>query len=110
MFGSRYDELDVISTSGAVPSKTCSGGLFAMTDFGRQGEHPPPGYIEDIEVSRMAVFVAAVRILVERTRTLSRMGQLPEVARQLLETTRRKLFSDRPGSTADYDAPRSKIT
>src|SRR5258706_6062352 len=87
-----------------------SGGTTAMTDLGRRVEPPPPGYIEDIEVSRVAVFVAAVRILVERTRTLSRVGQLPEVARQLLETTRRKLFSDRPDLTADYDAPRSEIT
>ena len=73
-----------------------------MTDFGRRGQLPPPGYIEDIEVSRMAVFVAAVRILIERARPLSRM-------RQLLETTRRKLFTDRSRLAADYDAPRSEI-
>src|SRR5258706_9561681 len=85
-------------------------GTTAMTDFGRRGEFPPSGNIEGILVSRMAVFVAAMRILVERTRPLSHIGQLPEVARQLLETTRRKLFSDRPGWTADYDAPRSEIT
>jgi PrtD family type I secretion system ABC transporter len=80
-----------------------------MTDFGRRGELAPPGYIEDIEVSRMAVFVAAVRILIGRARPLPRMRQLPETARQLLETARRKLFTDRSRLTADYDAPRSEI-
>jgi PrtD family type I secretion system ABC transporter len=86
-----------------------------MIDFGRRGELPPPGYIDDIEVSRMAVFVAAVRILIERARPLSRvrqlsrMRQLPETARLLLETTRRKLFTDRSRLTADYDAPSSEI-
>jgi ATP-binding cassette subfamily C protein len=80
-----------------------------MTDFARRGELPPSENIEDIEVSRMAVFVAAVRILIERARPLSRMRQLPETAGQLLETTRRKLFTDRSRLTADYDAPRSEI-
>ena len=41
-----------------------------MTDFGGRGEIRPPGYIEDIEVSRMAVFVAAIGILIERARHL----------------------------------------
>jgi PrtD family type I secretion system ABC transporter len=82
-----------------------------MTDFGRRGEiRPPRRNIEDIEVSRTAPFLAAVGILIERARPLSRIKQLLEAARQLLETTRRKLFSDRPRSTADYyDAPRSEI-
>ena len=44
----------------------------------------------------MAVFVAGVGILIER-------------ARQLIETIRRKLFTGRSPSTADYDAPRSEI-
>src|SRR5260370_17622142 len=78
-----------------------------MTDFGRRGELPP-AYIEDIEVSNMAVFVAAVRFLIERAR--SRVAQLPEAARQLIETIRKKLFTGRSPSIADYDAPRSEIT
>jgi PrtD family type I secretion system ABC transporter len=80
-----------------------------MTDFGRRGEFPPPGYIEDIEVSRMAVFAAAVRILIERMRLSSRVRQLPETATQLIEAIRLKLFAGRSRSTADYDAPRSEI-
>ena len=72
------------------------GGLGAMTDLGRRGEFPPPGYLEEIEVSRMAVFVAGVHILIER-------------AKQLIETIRRKLFNGRSPLTADYDAPRSEI-
>jgi ATP-binding cassette subfamily C protein len=80
-----------------------------MSDFGRRGELPAAGRIEDIEVSRMAVFVAAMRILLQRVGTLSRVRQLPGTAGQLLETTRRKLFTDRSRLTADYDAPRSEI-
>src|SRR6266545_4795634 len=75
-----------------------------MTDIGRRRQQPPPRNIK----SRTAA--AAVGGLSERARLLSRMRQLPEAARRLLETTRRKLFSDRPRSTADYDdAPRSEI-
>jgi len=62
-----------------------------------------------MKVSRTAG--AAVGGLIARATPLSRIRQLPEAARQLLETTRQKLFSsDRPRSTADYDdAPRSEI-
>lgn len=81
-----------------------------MTDFGRRGDLPPPGNIEDIEVSRMAVFVAAVRILAGRVRPLSRVTQLPERTRQSLETVRRILFADRTRSRADYDVPESEIS
>ena len=80
-----------------------------MTDLARRGGLRPPVSIEDTELSRMAHLVAAVRILIERTRPVSRIGQLPETARQLVETTRRKLFTDRSRFTADYDAPRSEI-
>jgi PrtD family type I secretion system ABC transporter len=80
-----------------------------MTDLARRGGLRPPVSIEDTEPSRMAHLVAAVRILIERTRPVSRIGQLPETARQLVETTRRKLFTDRQRFTADYDAPRSEI-
>src|SRR3984893_15584370 len=84
-------------------------GTIAMTDLARRGGLRPPVSIEDTEPSRMAHLVAAVRILIERTRPASRIGQLPETARQLVETTRRKLFTDRQRFTADYDAPRSEI-
>jgi PrtD family type I secretion system ABC transporter len=74
-----------------------------MTDFGRRGTLPPSGLTDDIEVSRLAVFVAAVRMLIDRA------GHLPQTVNQLLETTRRKLFPDRARPTANYDAPRSEI-
>ena len=80
-----------------------------MTDFGRRGDLPLRGNIENIEVSRLAVFVAAVRILTDRVRP-SRVTQLPERARQLLETVRRILFADRTRSRADYDVPESEIS
>src|SRR5260370_3703713 len=80
-----------------------------MTDLGRREEFLPPGNIENIEVSRMAIFVAAVRILVEQAKPLLRMKQLTEIATQLRETARRKLFTDRSRLTADYDGPRSEI-
>jgi PrtD family type I secretion system ABC transporter len=80
-----------------------------MTDFGRRGEFSPPGYTQEIEVSRMAVFIAAVRILIERAQLVPRLRQLPETTRQLLEATRRKLFANRAHSKADYDAPSSEI-
>src|SRR5712671_7727039 len=76
-----------------------------MTDLGRRRQQPPP---RNIKVTRTAV--AAVGGPIERATPLSRSRQLPEAARRLLETTRRKLFSDRPRSGADYDdAPRSEI-
>jgi PrtD family type I secretion system ABC transporter len=81
-----------------------------MTDFGRRGDIPLPGDIPNIEVSRMAVFVAAVRILAHRVSPLSRVAQLPERSKQLLETVRRILFADRTRSRADYEDPESEIS
>jgi PrtD family type I secretion system ABC transporter len=87
-----------------------------MTGLGRRGESTPPASLDNIEISRTAVFVAAVRILAERARLLSRVKQfpqtarqLPEMAGQLIETMRGKLFTGRSRSTADYDEPRSEI-
>lgn len=87
-----------------------------MTDFGRRGAFPPPGFIEEIEVSRMAVFMAGVRILIERAQLLleqvqpmPRLRRLPETASRMLETTRRKMFADRARSKAEYEAPSSEI-
>jgi ATP-binding cassette subfamily C protein len=80
-----------------------------MTDFSRRGEFAPPGYSEEIEVSRMAVFKAAVRILMERAQLWQRLRKSPETASRLLETTRRKLFADRTQSKAVFDTPSSEI-
>jgi PrtD family type I secretion system ABC transporter len=76
-----------------------------MTDLGRRRQLPPP---RNMKVSRTAG--AAAGGLIGRATPLSRMRQLSEAARQLLESARRKLFSDRPHSAANYDdAPRSEI-
>ncbi len=80
-----------------------------MTDFGRRGEIPPPGFIEDIEVSRAAVFVAAVQIIFQRASLLLQRLLVPKAASQLLEATRQKLFTDRARSKPDFDEPRSEI-
>ncbi len=74
-----------------------------MTDVEARGGLPPPGNIEDIEVSRLAVFIAAIRILLER------LGQTPVTTRKLLENVRQRLFSDRPQSGAEYASPKSEI-
>src|SRR4051794_4641834 len=79
-----------------------------MTDRGKRGALPPLGIIR-FEISHILAFVAGLRTLFDGV-TLSRMGQLPKLARELIETTRRKLFSDGSASAVDHDAPRSEIT
>ena len=59
-----------------------------MTDLGRRGEFRPPGYIEEIEVSRMAVFVAGVHILIERAKQQTR-NDTPEIVHRSLAFDRR---------------------
>ena len=85
-----------------------------MTDFGRRRDLPSQACMEDcfedIDVSRMAIFFAALRILVERARLMTRAKQFPETARQLIETVRRTLFSDRTNAKVDYDVPESEIS
>jgi ABC-type protease/lipase transport system fused ATPase/permease subunit len=79
-----------------------------MTDRGRRGVLPPLGIIRNCEISRVAMFVAAMWTLRDGA-TLSRMGQLPKLARELIETARAKLFSDGSAPAVDHDAPRSEI-
>src|SRR4051794_11398156 len=80
-----------------------------MTDLGRRGGLPPLGNIRSVEISRMTVFVAAMRTWVGRE-IRSRTGQLAGLTREWVETIRRILFSDRSASALDYSAPRSEIT
>jgi PrtD family type I secretion system ABC transporter len=79
-----------------------------MTEFGRRGEIPPPGSIDEIEVSHLAVFVAAVGLLAERAR--SRTAELIELGKRWVEATRQRLFSDQLRPADDYDEPRSEIS
>jgi|tagenome__1003787_1003787.scaffolds.fasta_scaffold20958174_2 PrtD family type I secretion system ABC transporter len=79
-----------------------------MTDRGRRGVLPPLGNMRNFKIARVAMFVAAMWTLRDGA-TLSRMGQLPKLARELIETARAKLFSDGSAPAVDHDAPRSEI-
>lgn len=72
-----------------------------MTDIGRRQDAPPPVNIDDIEVSNLQVAVAAARILADRAR--SRLGST-------VEAMRRRVFSGRGSSSADYAESRSEIS
>ena len=79
-----------------------------MTDFGRRGEIPPPEKFDEIEVSRWAVFVAALGILAERARSSLRISELNGWAERSVEAIRQRLFS-RWRSAREYDEPRSEM-
>src|SRR4051812_222223 len=79
-----------------------------MTDRGKRGALPPLGNMRIFKIARVAICIAAMRTLLDGA-TLSRMGQLPKLARELIETTRRKLFSDGSASAVDHGAQRSEI-
>jgi ATP-binding cassette, subfamily C, type I secretion system permease/ATPase len=81
-----------------------------MTDFGRRGELSPPVNLDEIEVSNLAVFIAAVGLLAERARRLSRISELIGWAGRTVEAMRRRLFSDQLRPADDYDEPRSEIS
>src|ERR1700676_1109387 len=81
-----------------------------MTEFQRRREIPPPRNVDEIEVSNLAVFIAAVGILAERPRASSRISELTGWAERPAETIRRRLFSNRPRPADDYDEPRSEIS
>src|SRR3954453_10978204 len=79
-----------------------------MTDHGKRGALPPLGIIRNFEISHILAFVAGLRTLLDGV-ALSRMGQLPKLARELIETARAKLFSDRSASAVNHDASKSEI-
>jgi PrtD family type I secretion system ABC transporter len=78
-----------------------------MTDSRRWGELSPLEKIRNIKLPSVAVLRATMLTLVER---VPPVREFPQLARQFIETTRQKFFSDGSGSTADDDAPRSEIT
>jgi PrtD family type I secretion system ABC transporter len=80
-----------------------------MTDFARREEIPPPESFDHIEVSRWAVFIAALRILAERARSRLRISALNKWAERMVEAIRQRLFS-RWRSVREYDEPRSEIS
>jgi len=81
-----------------------------MTEFQRRRKIPPPRNVDEIEVSNLAVFIAAVGILAERARASSRISELIGCAERSVETIRRRLFSDQLRPADDYDEPRSEIS
>lgn len=78
-----------------------------MTEFARPGESSPPIAIEDIEVSRWAVFVAALGLLAERARSSSR--ELTRRTEQSIEFVRARLFAPGRRSVDLDDEPQSEI-
>jgi ATP-binding cassette subfamily C protein len=72
-----------------------------MTDIERRRDVPPPGNIEEIQVSNFAVFIAAMGLLTERAR---------DWADRSVEALRRRLFSARGRPAEDYDETGSEIS
>lgn len=79
-----------------------------MTDFGRRQEAPPLGNFDAVEVSHLQVAIAALRILAERARL--RLAELNSVVAGGVEAIRRRVFSGRIRSNADYEESRSEIS
>ncbi|WP_024510511.1 type I secretion system permease/ATPase [Bradyrhizobium sp. ARR65] len=76
-----------------------------MTDFARRGGSPPFGSFDHIELSKLAVFKAAVRPLAERARR-----ELTNWPERTIEAVRQRLFSGQLRSADDYDEPGSEIS
>ena len=79
-----------------------------MTDFGRRQQAPPLGNFDEIEVSHLQVAIAALRILAERAR--SRLAELNSFVAGAVEAIRRRVFSGRIRSNAEYEESRSEIS
>ena len=80
-----------------------------MTDLARPGGIPPAENFDHIEVSRWAVFIAALGILAERARSWLRISELNGSAERSVEAIRQRLFSGRR-SAQEYEEQRSEIS
>ena len=80
-----------------------------MTDLARSGGVPPAENFDHIEVSRWAVFIAALGILAERARSWLRISELNGSAERSVEVIRQRLFSGRR-LAQEYEEPRSEIS
>lgn len=77
-----------------------------MASFGRRGAIPPP---EEIIVNPAATFSAALRSFAERVRTIFRRdGDVVRV--NLIEKTRRRVFSGRSQRRVEYATAKSEIS
>jgi ATP-binding cassette subfamily C protein len=81
-----------------------------MTDFARRGEGSPPLNVDEIEVSRWAVFIAALRLLAERARSASHISELTRFGERSVEATRARLFSRPPRPADVYGEAQSEIS
>jgi ATP-binding cassette, subfamily C, type I secretion system permease/ATPase len=79
-----------------------------MTDLGRRGDASPPANIGEIQVSRWAIFIAALGLLAERARSSSR--ELTRLGERTVEAVRARLFSRAPRPADVYDEPQSEIS
>jgi ABC-type protease/lipase transport system fused ATPase/permease subunit len=79
-----------------------------MTDFGRRQEALPPANFDEIDVSHLQVAIAALRILAERARL--RLAEVNSFVAGAMEAIRRRVFSGRIRSNAEYEESRSEIS
>lgn len=76
-----------------------------MTESGLRGEISARESFDEINVSNIAVFKAAARLLAERAQ-----AKLTGSAERIVESLRRRLFSDQVRPADDYDEPRSEMS
>src|SRR4051795_11154773 len=78
-----------------------------MIDLHQRGEIPPRIKLMYTTISRVTVVVTDT---LRRFELLSRFEKVSQVARQFVDVSRQKLFSDRSGPITNYAAPKSEIT
>src|SRR4051812_12492301 len=78
-----------------------------MIDLHQAGGTPPRIKLVYTKISRVTVVVTDT---LRRFEFLSRFEKFSQVARQFVDITRERLFSDRSAPTTDYTAPKSEIT
>src|SRR4051794_29642991 len=78
-----------------------------MIDLHQRGGTPPRIKLMYAKISRATLVVTGTWRSFD---LLSRLENFSQVARQFVDMTRQKLFSDRSGPAADYAPPKSEIT
>jgi len=81
-----------------------------MTDVRRRSAIPPRRSVDEIDVSKLAAYNAALGRLAERARSSSRISELNGRAERSVDAIRRRVFSDQPRPAGDYDESRSEIS
>src|SRR3954451_6416553 len=78
-----------------------------MIDLHQRGGSPPRVKLMYTKISRVTVVVTDT---LRRFELFSRLEKFSRLARQFVDMTRERLFSDRSAPTTDYAAPKSEIT